>query len=242
MSLFSVEDKVVVITGGIGFLGSRYLEILGQLGAKVIDWSRRTGVDITNEKTVKAAADQVRKQFGRIDALINNAALNPALGNDEQYMPFEKYSLDLWRKELEIGITGAMICAQAVAPAMMEQRRGSIINIGSQYGVVSPDNRLYAEGKFKSIAYSTFKGAMPNFTRAWAGYLGPYNVRVNCLALGGVFHGNDPEFVKKYSERTMLGRMANKDDFNGAVIFLVSEASSFMTGACLSIDGGWTAW
>ncbi len=242
MNPFSVRGKVVIITGGSGFLGGQYSTAFHERGAEVIDWSRKKNVDITKPELVKEAANEALRKFGRLDILINNAALNPVLGNKDQYLPFEQYSLELWKRELEIGITGMMICTQAVAPAMMKQGSGSIINIGSQYGLVSPDNRLYNEGMFKSIAYSTFKGAVPNFTRAWAGYLGPHGVRVNCLALGGVLHGNDPEFVKKYSQRTMLGRMANKNDFDGAIIFLASAASSYVTGACLSIDGGWTAW
>lgn len=239
---------MVIITGGYGFLGQQYAKALENSGAKVVLWDSNAPdgkVDITKENEVEDAAQKVFEKFRRIDVLINNAAMNPAPNSPEsadQFLPYERYPLDLWRKELEVGLTGAFICTKAVAKIMIEQIYvGSIINIGSHYGMVAPDNTIYKDGLFKSIAYATVKGAMPNFTRAWAAYLGRYEIRVNCLVLGGVFRNHDSEFVSNYSKKTVLGRMAEPDEYNEAILFLASDASSYMTGQALVIDGGWTA-
>lgn len=244
----SLKDKVAIITGGYGFLGQQYAKALENSGAKVVLWDSNAPdgkVDITKESEVEGATQKVVKNFGRIDILINNAAMNPAPNSPEsadQFLPYHKYPLDLWKRELDVGITGAFICTKAVATVMIDQMLGgSIINIGSHYGTVAPDNRIYPDGMFKSIAYATVKGAMPNFTRAWAAYLGMYGIRVNCLVLGGVFRNHDPQFLLNYSRRTMVGRMARPHEYNEAVLFLASDASSYMTGQMLIIDGGWTA-
>lgn len=241
--------KVVILTGGNGFLGREYAQVLGDAGAKVVTWDISGEVsylvDITSKMRVESAVEDVLSRFGRIDVLINNAALNPAPNSPEskaQFMPYEQYPLDVWRRELEVGLTGSLICAQAVMPVMMRQRSGSIINIGSHYGLIAPDNQIYPDGMFKSIGYATVKGAIPNFTRALAAYLGPYGVRANCLVPGGVQRGHDQEFLKKYGEKTMLGRMADSHEYNQAILFLASDASSYMTGSLLVIDGGWTAY
>lgn len=242
-----MKNKVVIITGGAGFLGQQYVGALKSAGAKVIVWDRvgvNAPTDITSPESVEEKVKEVLEKHGRIDVLINNAAMNPVPGSEEsknQFSPYEQYDLKLWQKELDVGLTGAMICTQKIAPVMMKQKSGSIINIGSHYGLISPDNRIYKRDMFKSIGYATVKGAMLNFTRTWASYLGPYKVRVNCLALGGVFHDHDEEFLKKYSQRTMLSRMAQPGEYNGAILFLASDASSYMTGQTLVIDGGWTA-
>lgn len=265
--IFSVKNKVIIITGGAGFLGTEYARILLQGGAKVALFdicgkeaflakaralNKITGriplvfaVDITDPRQVRDAVKKILRRFGRVDVLINNAALNPASPRSRtQFIasPYEHYSIDLWRQELEVGLTGAFIVTQAVIPAMKKQRQGVIINIGSIYGETAPDNRLYPKGSFKSIGYATTKGALANFTRTLASYLGPFGIRVNLVTLGGIFNGHDKAFVKKYSGRTMLGRMALKDDFSGAILFLASDASMYMTGANLVIDGGWSAW
>ena len=202
-------------------------------------------LDITHKEDVEHTVKEIFNRFGRIDVLVNNAAMNPVPGSPEskeQFSPYEDYPAALWEKELAVGLSGALFCTQAVVPVMKRQGSGSIINISSTYGNVGPDNRIYDEGRYKSIGYATTKGAVLNFTRAWASYLRGTGIRVNTLTPGGVFAGQPDEFVKKYEERTILGRMARKDEYNGAILFLASDASSYMTGANLVVDGGWTAW
>lgn len=257
-NLFSVQDKVVIITGGAGMLGLEYAKALSCVGAHVVlfdikkDFSLPEGivtdyfiVDITSKKDVKDAVKKVIDKYGRIDVLVNNAAMNPVPGSPEskdQFSPYEDYPQELWEKEIATGLSGMLYCIQAVIPIMKKHGSGSVINVSSTYGNVGPDNRIYDEGKYKSIGYATVKGAVLNFTRAWASYLRGTGIRVNTLTPGGVFAGQPPEFVKKYEERTILGRMARKDEYNGAILFLSSDASSYMTGANLVVDGGWTAW
>ncbi|OHA08584.1 MAG: hypothetical protein A3B37_01805 [Candidatus Sungbacteria bacterium RIFCSPLOWO2_01_FULL_59_16] len=255
---FSVRDKVVIITGGAGLLGREYAAFLSVAGARVVLFdiaddpkfpegtvARYMKVDITDREAVFAAVADVAKEYGQVDVLINNAAMNPVPGTEEsakQFSPYEDYPVELWERELKVGLTGALLCTQAVIPVMKRQGSGSIVNISSTYGNVGPDNRIYDEGKYKSIGYATVKGAVLNVTRAWASYLRGTGIRVNTLTPGGVFAGQPESFVKAYEERTILGRMARKEEYNGAILFLASDASSYMTGANLVVDGGWTAW
>lgn len=256
--LFSVRGRVVIITGGAGKLGREYARALSDAGAYVALFDIMPEgkvpegvagsyhrVDVTDRDAVFAAVRAILDAEGRIDVLINNAALDAVPGSDAsrlQFAPYEDYSADLWERELAVGLTGMLFATQAVAPAMKKHNSGSIINISSTYGTVGPDNHIYGEGKFKSIAYATVKSGVLNFTRAWASYLRGTGIRVNTLTLGGVLFGQDPKFVAAYADRTILGRMADRTDYNGAVLFLASDASRYMTGANLIVDGGWTAW
>ncbi|OGY65319.1 MAG: hypothetical protein A3A16_02630 [Candidatus Harrisonbacteria bacterium RIFCSPLOWO2_01_FULL_44_18] len=263
--LFSLKGKVAVITGGAGMLGREYARILSDAGAMValfdvlpqkeinkrvkeISSSGRVmgmTMDITKEKQVKEAVKKVIKKFGAIDILINNAAATDFSGfkNSERFAPYEDFSLDVWEKEIGVGLTGALICSQAVIPFMKKAKSGVIVNISSTHGIIAPDNRIYGDGKFKAITYPVIKSGILGLTRALASYLAPYNIRVNSLVPGGVKAGYlDEQFEKDYSSRTMLGRMADKEDYAGAILFLCSDASSYMTGSSLIIDGGWTAW
>lgn len=254
--LFSLEGKVVIITGGAGMLGVEYARVLANAGATVISFDIADNpnlpdinvdyfVDISNRKEVLVAVNKVIKKHGRIDVLINNAAMNPVPGSEAsegQFAPYEDYPEELWRKELDVNLSGSLFCTQAVVPVMKKQKSGSIINISSTYGNVGPDNRIYEKGKYKSIGYATTKGGVVNFTRAWASYLAKTNIRVNTLTLGGVLAGQPKKFVEGYVKKTTLGRMADRTDYNGAILFLASDASGYMTGSNLIIDGGWTAW
>ncbi len=263
--MFSMEGKVVVITGGAGFLGMQYTEALVKAGAKVALWDNQSHeimqsrvsrydshifyakADITNPEDVKRATEfTLSSGFGSIDVLINNAGMNPAVGSDEaknMFAPYENYPLELWDKELAVDLTGAQICTQTVAPIMMRQRSGVIVNIASEVANIAVDNRVYGEGKFKSIAYIVAKSGVLGLTRGWASYLGKYGIRVNAFSPGGMPKSEVPkDFKERYSSLNMLGRMAQIDEYNGAMLFLCSDASSFMTGSQLIMDGGKSAW
>ena len=266
LKLFNVRNRVAIITGGMGMLGSEYAIVLGQAGAKVIlfdmleitEMKKRTDnlarligkkpyikkVDVADEKDVSRAVKEVYEKYGRIDILINNAALTDLSlpGNFNRFAPFEKFSFELWNRELAVTLHGAFLCSRAVIPFMKKARRGTIVNISSTYGVVGPDNRIYEKGRFRSVAYATAKSGILNFSRALASYLAPYGIRVNTFTPGGVFARHDRRFLNAYSYRTMLGRMANKEEYRGPMLFLCSDASSYMTGSNLIVDGGWTAW
>lgn len=246
---FRLDDKVIIITGGAGMLGKEYSRAIAEAGGipVVADKNAKTlglYVDVTDKDSVNAMVKQILKQFGRIDGLVNNAALDPKFDPSEakkHTYSFENYPLDLWNKSLEVDLTGMFLMSQAVAPAMLRAGKGSIVNISSTYGLVGPDQRLYQQG-FKPVAYSVTKSAVVGLTRYLATYWGDKGIRINTLTPGGVYNKHDDEFVKRYSLRTPMGRMAKKDEYNAAVVFLLSDAASYMTGSNLVIDGGWTAW
>lgn len=246
--MFSMEKKVVVITGGAGFLGMQYAKTLTDAGAKVIPWDicGNDFVDITSKESVERAMKNVIRNYGRVDVLINNAAMNPAVDSIEvaqMFAPYEKYPPELFRKEVEIDLIGMHLCIQAVAPHMMKRHKGVIVNIASEYANIAADNRIYGEGQFKSIAYITAKAGVLGLTRGWASYLGKYDIRVIAFAPGGMPKPEvSEEFRKKYSSLNMLDRMADPGEYSGAILFLCSDASSFMTGAQLIMDGGKSAW
>ena len=268
--LFSVQDKIVIVTGGLGQLGRQFSLALVDRGAKVAIFdiqvseqkvAERFGerhtednllfllVDITRRDSIEAGLGQINARWGVPHALINNAALDsPSNAPSEENGPFETYPESSWDKVMEVNVKGIFLCCQVVGGQMAEAGRGSIINICSTYGIVSPDQRIYeyrcAGGApfFKPVAYSASKSALLNLTRYLATYWAGRNVRVNTLTFGGVFNNQDEQFLKGYCARVPLGRMAREDEYNGAIIFLVSDASSYMTGSNLVIDGGWTAW
>ncbi len=265
--LFSLNGKIAIVTGALGLLGKQHCIALSEAGANVIvsdldehscqDFAESLtvraagiGMDISDIKSVRELRFKVLSKFGKIDILVNNAAINdmfenPSLG--EKLSMFENYPLDMFRKSLDVNITGTFICSQVLGTEMAIAGQGSIINIASTYGVVAPDQSIYKDeqGKqrfYKSAAYPVTKGAVISFTKFLATYWGSKGVRVNSLSPGGVENNQDINFINNYSKKTPLGRMAHPDDYKGALVFLASDASSYMTGANLIVDGGWTAW
>lgn len=256
--LFDLTGKVSVVTGGLGLLGSEYALALANCGSKVciIDKNDKIpdvlvdyisagkievrSVDITDREKVCEVYDWIHHEFTVPSVLINNAAIDfpPVLGAANE---FETYPIDKWRQVLDVNLTGTLVCCQVFGGAMAKAGRGSVINISSTYGLVSPDQRIY-EGFTKPVSYSASKSGIINFTKYLATYWAKNNVRVNTLVPGGVYNDQNEGFVAKYSERVPMGRMANKNEYNGAVVFLASDASSYMTGSTLVVDGGWTAW
>ena len=208
--------------------------------------------DITNKPEVSHMVTEVEDQFGKVDVLINNAAYNcPADNQKNNFFEFFEYPLDNWIKSIDINLTGMFLCCQKVIKSMIDMNiKGVIINISSTYGIVAPDQRIYSSIKhidnnkqfIKPADYSVTKSGIINFTKYLAALYGKHGIRVNTLTPGGVWDNQDENFVKAYVQKTVLNRMADKSDYNGAILFLASDASKYMTGANLIIDGGWTCW
>jgi NAD(P)-dependent dehydrogenase (short-subunit alcohol dehydrogenase family) len=267
--LFDLKGRNIVITGASGLLGSQYANILSSAGANIIlldvdtikneklksalikKYKNKIGaytLDISNQTEVNKISKKVIKDFKKIDGLINNAAYTSKGAkekSDNAFGSFENFPIDIWQKSLDINLSGVFFCSQAFGKIMAKQGKGVIVNIASTYGLVGADQRIYGKsGLNLPISYAATKGAIVNFTRYLAAYWHGKNIRVNTLSPGGVMDKTyqNESFIKKYSEKTILGRMANKEEYNGAMLFLISDASSYMTGANLVVDGGWTAW
>jgi len=244
-NLFDITGRVIVITGGSGFLGTQYTRALEKAGAIVENFDITTGVDVTDEASLTKAVANVLQKHDKIDGLITNAAANPKTdkGTDGgSWASYSEFSADLFRKEIDLNLTGSFLAAKTVSKPMIDAKKGSIVFIGSDLALIGPMNSLYPDGKFKDIAYGASKAGVLSLMRFFAAYLGKYNVRVNALVPGGMFRGHDAGFAKKNGALNMLGRMSNEGEYNGAIQFLLSDASSYMTGASLIIDGGRTAW
>ena len=267
---FNIADRVAIVTGGAGLLGRSHALTLASAGAAVViadvrkqaaqdaadDVRAATGrgclplmVDVSDAESVRTMVYLVLERYGRIDILVNNAALDPKFDREHaggHSTSFEEFSLEAWQQAMDVNVTGMFLCAQAVAPTMVEAGQGVIVNVSSTYGIVGPDQRLYQrEGQplqIKPVTYSVAKAAALGLTRYLATYFAGKGIRVNALTPGGVFADHDDEFVRRYSAKTVLGRMAEKEEISSALLFLVSDASSYMTGANLVVDGGWTAW
>jgi len=269
---FDMTGQVAIVTGGPGLLGKEFCRTLAEAGAAIVvadinevgaeaaaetlvkDGYQALGVrtDVTNPESVQALVDKTLITYGRLDVLVNSAALDPKF--DPQALAarstplgsFEDYPVDAWRQALDVNLTGMFLCCQAAVRPMLVQGKGVLINICSTYGLVGPDQRLYQrDGKqtsYKPVYYSVTKAGVLGLTRYLATYYAGKNIRANALTPGGVFNGHDEVFLQAYSARAVMGRMANKDEMNGALLFLASDASSYMTGANLVVDGGWTTW
>jgi NAD(P)-dependent dehydrogenase (short-subunit alcohol dehydrogenase family) len=276
MDKFKLTGRVAIVTGGPGLLGEEFCRTLVEAGAIVIVAdinadgvnalattliesgypAMGVATDITQPTSVHALVEETLMAYGRLDILVNSAALDPkfdpeALAEMAKHGAvsgaFEDYPLDSWKAALDVNLTGMFLCCQAaVRPMLAQGKKGSIINICSTYGLSGPDQRIYQhEGKqtlYKPVYYSVTKAGVLGLTRYLSTYYAGTDIRVNALTPGGVYNNHDEVFLKAYSARTVMGRMANKDEMNGALLFLASDASSYMTGSNLVVDGGWTAW
>ena len=269
---FDLSGRVAIVTGGVGLLGSEFCKTLAEAGAAVAvvdlnasasqavaDTLTKSGykaqafaVDITKPDSVHAMVADVLSAFGRIDILVNSAALDPKFDPDAMKKgitpgAFEDYPLADWNAALNVNLTGMFLITQAcVKPMLAQGKKGSIINICSTYGLNGPDQRIYIKDgervAFKPVYYTVTKAGVMGFTKYLAAYYAGTDIRVNALTPGGVFNNHEDYFVKNYSAKTIIGRMAKKDEMNGALLFLASDASSYMTGNNVVVDGGWTAW
>ncbi|MDV6345519.1 SDR family oxidoreductase [Nitrosomonas sp. Is37] len=268
---FDLTDRVVLISGATGLLGKEFALAAASAGAHLVlgDLKRdsleslkseidsiypsiRTCIqvlDVTNANSCQSIADLCESQFHRIDAVIHSAAIDPKFeqGSDTTlFSKFTEFPKELWQSSLDVNLTGAFLFAQATCKVMEKSGKGSIIFLGSNYGLVGPDQRIYkkadqAHQTYKPAVYSVCKAGLLGLTKFLAAYYMNTSIRVNMLTPSGIWNQHDHEFTTNYSSRTILGRMSEKNEYRGAVIFLASDASSYMTGANLIIDGGWTA-
>lgn len=269
---FDLTGRVAVITGGAGLLGVKHAEAVATAGGTPVlvdiagDAAERAAArlaeafgvpafacpaDITKPDQVRALVQAVLARSGRLDVLINSAANNPKVESSAGlgWSRLEDLSLDQWHDDLAVGLTGAFLCSQAIGAEMARRGRGVIVNVASDLALVAPDQRIYRkedlrddEQPVKPVTYSVVKTGMIGLTRYLATYWAHRGVRVNALSPGGVYNGQPEDFVARLTDRIPLGRMADLDEYRGAIVFLCSDASSYMTGANLVIDGGRTAW
>lgn len=269
---FDLRGRVAIITGGAGLLGLEHAAAIAEAGGTPILWDidpergrsrareieaewnvpcRAEVVDVTNERSIQQGLFTALGTLGRIDILINNAARDPKVdgAGDIANGRIEKLPLDVWNGDIAVGLTGAFLCSRLIGPLMANQRGGVILNVASDLGLIAPDQRLYRkpgladdEQPVKPVTYSVIKHGVVGLTKYLATYWCERGVRVNALCPGGVEAGQSSDFITRLSNLVPLGRMARKDEYRGAIQFLCSDASSYMTGACLSIDGGRTCW
>jgi NAD(P)-dependent dehydrogenase (short-subunit alcohol dehydrogenase family) len=251
---FRLDGKVAVVTGGAGLYGRQIVRALAEAGAKTITASRKVDelqklctalreeklnvdampLDQSSEESISALLKRVLDTAGRVDVLVNNAVLRPARGWDA--------TADQFAQSMQVNATGLFLMTRAFGEQMASQGGGSIVNVGSIQGMVGPDFPLYQDLKMDAPPdYFFHKGGLLQLTRYAAAKLGPRGVRVNAISPGGFLAGQDPRFTERYNARTFLGRMAGDDDLGGVIVFLASDASSYITGANIPVDGGYTA-
>jgi len=257
--LFDLDGRVAVVTGGMGQLGSVYTAGLVERGMRVAVFDVAAGdvpggarayrVDVTDRVEIEAVLEEVEAEWGVPHLLVNNAALDsPPDAPAEEVGPFETYPEESFDAVLDVNVKGAFLCCQVVGGAMAREGRGSIVNVSSIYGLLSPVQDVYefrragGETFVKPVAYSVSKSAVLNLTRYLATYWAKAGVRVNTLTLAGVWNDQPQEFLDAYTARVPVGRMLDAREALGAVVFLASDASSYVTGANVVVDGGWSAW
>jgi NAD(P)-dependent dehydrogenase (short-subunit alcohol dehydrogenase family) len=269
---FKLKGKVAIITGGAGLLGCQHAAAIAEFGGIpiLLDIDKKTGFekalrisdeyqvdcefrhcDITNESQILSVRDFLLSKFGHIDILINNAAIDPKVKpkSNQNLSRLENFSVDQWNLEIAVGLTGAMLCSKVFGYEMAKKGKGVILNISSDLGLFSPDQRIYKkeglpenEQPVKPATYSVIKHGLIGLTKYLATYWADKGLRCNALCPGGIYNNQPDEFVKKISNLIPLGRMAHEDEYKASVVFMVSDASKYMNGSVLSIDGGRSIW
>lgn len=259
--IFNIDDKVAIITGGAGLLGKQFAKVLADFGAHVVltdldvgrceknakdlgnDRIQAIGLDVTSESSWADITRNVFKEYGRIDILVNSAAYTNKTKVDSFNNTFENTTLDAWNQMLDVNLTGSFLGCQAVAKYMREQGNGSIINISSLYGVVSPNHKMYpGTGIVQPVAYTVSKHGVMGLTKYAATWLAEAGVRVNSITPGGIFDGHSDLFLERFAQLSPNGRMSKKEELDGVLIYLASDASSSVVGQNIVVDGGWTVW
>jgi NAD(P)-dependent dehydrogenase (short-subunit alcohol dehydrogenase family) len=268
MNRFALDNKTIVLTGAVGILGQHFSKALAEAGANLVvaDLHQSAcetlahtlaqqfpqneifplSVDLTDENSVIDWSTLIFDRFKKVDVLINNAALK----SKNFFAPLEKFSIEDWEAVMEVNVSGVFLCAREIGTRMAEQGYGNIINISSIYGLLGPDQRIYEGSWYEEmggsintpLVYSASKGALIAMTRYLAAYWGHQGVRTNTLTPGGVSSGQNSDFNEKYSQRVPLGRMAQPNDLIGGLLFLASDASAYVNGQNLIVDGGFSAW
>lgn len=271
-NLFDLTDRVAIITGGAGLLGRKHAEAIASHGgrpvlvdlasaepeAKSAEIAAAFGVDamgcvvdITKSDQVQEVLEKVIARYDRVDILINNAANNPKMeaSSEKAWSRLENFPMDMWEADIAVGLTGAFLCSKIIGGALARQKKGVIINVASDLAVIAPDQRLYRQTGIpdehqpvKPITYSVVKTGLIGLTRYIATYWADCGVRVNAISPGGVYNNQPEEFVQRLTNLIPMGRMANVNEYQGAILFLCSDASSYMTGFNLVIDGGRSSW
>jgi NAD(P)-dependent dehydrogenase (short-subunit alcohol dehydrogenase family) len=270
---FDLKDRVAIITGGAGLLGTKHAEAIAEMGGvpvlvdvaeervkncaqKLAETYNRPALglcaDITSREQIQGVLDRALSEYGRVDILINNAANNPKVeggGSGGHWSRMENFPLDVWNQDVAIGLTGAFLCSQVIGTELARRGKGVILNIASDLSVIAPDQRIYRQPGLsdeqqptKPVTYSVVKAGLVGLTRYLATYWADQGVRVNAISPGGVFNGQNETFLGQLTNLIPLGRMADADEYKAAVVFLVSDASSYMTGTNLIMDGGRTTW
>ena len=266
-NLFSLKGKIAIVTGALGLIGQNHCRALNNAGAHVVvadldekgchefaknelEYSMGHFLDVTNRSSIEKLLKEVLINYRKVDILVNNAAINDMFEDPKaavEQSKFENYPIELWQRSIEVNLTGVFLCSQVIGKQMVKQKKGKIINISSTYGINAPNQDLYKDQEgnqtfYKPPAYPVTKAGVIMLSQYLAAYWGKEGIRVNTLTPGGVQNGQQDFFVENYSNKTHLGRMANPEDYMGALVFLASDASDYMTGANLVVDGGWTTW
>ena len=253
--LFDLTGKIAFISGGAGLLGRKHAEAIIEHGgiAIIADCDANATHKVSHELGPKAiplcvditdkdALEKKLESFPRIDILINNAAKDPTPNTMTDETKFETMSMDYWLDGLNVALHGTFICSQIISRKMIDSGGGVILNISSDLGVIAPDQRIYDKDTPKPITYSASKWAIIGMTKYLATYFADKNIRVNSLSPSGVYNSQPDEFVERLTNLIPMGRMATADEYKGAIVFMCSDASSYMTGSNIVIDGGRTSW